>query len=77
MEISKLEKEINYATHKVKLTVELTLDAADFIQFDYQGLDLISDAMIPDILLAVSRSMGIKKGKLVPPPLMELVRTIK
>jgi len=77
MEISKLEKEVNYSKNTAKLTVEITLDTKDFISYDYQGLDLISDAMIPDILLAVSRSMGIKDGKLVSPPLMEKVRTIK
>lgn len=76
MEISKLEKEVNYNTSKVKITVEITLDSLDFAPFDYHGFDCISDDMIPDILLAVSRRMKIKNGKLSAPSLMEKVRSI-
>lgn len=67
MEITKLEKVAKLEQNKVVISLDIELDALDFEQFDYQGLDLIDDAMIPDILLAISRMYKnkIKNGKIL------------
>ena len=77
MKVSRLEKEVDTNKGQCKITLEITLDAADFATFDYQGYDMIEDKMIPDILLAVSRRLKIKNGKLSPPPLMEKISTVR
>jgi hypothetical protein len=67
MEITKLEKEANYLIGNCKITVEITISNQDLMQFDYEGLDMIPDETIPDILTAIGRMYHgkIKKGKLL------------
>lgn len=67
MEITKLEKQANYLLNQCKITVEITIPSTDLVMFDYQGIDMIPDEVIPDILTAVGRmySRKIKHGRIL------------
>lgn len=58
--ITKLEKEVFMDKQECRITVEITVPKME----GYQGLDVFPDALIPDLLLAMSRKYRIKKGKL-------------
>lgn len=66
MEITKLEKCVNYNSDKLTITVEVTIPQSDLIDFDYTGLDMFPDESIPDLLVALGRMYKgkIKNGKI-------------
>ena len=64
MEITKLIKTINLQADKLTLNIEIEIPISDLENFDYYGLDMIPDEMIPDVLLTVSRMYTTKNGKL-------------
>ena len=64
MEITKLIKTINLQADKLTLNIEIEIPKSDLENFDYYGLDMIPDEMIPDVLLTVSRMYTTKNGKL-------------
>jgi hypothetical protein len=66
MEISKLEKEINFMNNTAKISVEITIEKEALELLKYHGLDMIPDDMIPSVLVAVgSMYKGrIKNGKI-------------
>lgn len=67
MKISKLKKEANYIQDKVKITVEIEIPNQSLRNYGYKGLDMISDEVIPDILIAIGRmySGRIRNGRII------------
>lgn len=65
MKITKLQKEAIYGSGLSRITVEITLESSDLANFDYEGLDLLPDEMIPEILISTGKMYigKIKNGK--------------
>ncbi len=55
MDISKMEKEVNFNTNEVKITVVIKVDHSDMQHFDYEGFDMLPDEAIPDLLIAAAK----------------------
>lgn len=67
MKITKLEKTCIYGSGLCRISLDIEIDMSDFAHFDYEGLDMIPDDIIPDILTAIGRMYKgkIKKGKIL------------
>ena len=55
-----LIKESKLTSDEATITVKITVNRYK----DYQGFDIFPDELIPDLILAASRKIRIKKGKL-------------
>lgn len=66
MKITRLEKTANYNDHSVKVSLDVEITKEELENIGYEGLDLLPDYLISDLLVAVGRkySGSIEDGKI-------------